>query len=253
MPDKAAVQQAETGEQTAIAEQGVGLDLQWHKVEISNTGFRTKETLTYEEWEAIGQYFIFIGQAMPWLLGDWLNAGEAAYGDKYTQALDASEYQLQTLLNYASICWRVPPERRVPDLSFAHHAEVAALGPDEQVKMLAKAVKEEWCSKDLRKAVSDQRVAAGKKALPAVKYAEFRGTWERHGLPFPSIPSDKCIVQVAKLIDELERNTLPENHVAVSKNLSTMLVKNCAEAGMDGCDTCKYHKECRELTEQHKE
>jgi hypothetical protein len=74
-----------------------------------------------------------IGRACQWWIGDWLNYGERAYGEKYAQGMAATGYELQTLTNMAWVAARVEISRRREILSWSHHAEVAALESDEQV------------------------------------------------------------------------------------------------------------------------
>ena len=65
-------------------------------------------------------------------IGDWLNYGEKAnYGDKYTQALEVTKYDYQTLRDAAWVSGRIQLSDRSDNLSWTHHRAVAALGTDE--------------------------------------------------------------------------------------------------------------------------
>jgi hypothetical protein len=87
-----------------------------------------------------------------WWLGDWLRYGEAEHGEKYSQALDATDYAYQTLNSARLVAERVEAKRRRKGLTWGHHREVAALEAKEQDKWLAKAEKEGWTVKELRNA-----------------------------------------------------------------------------------------------------
>lgn len=58
---------------------------------------------------------------------DLLRFGENKYGDKYTNAVDATECDYQTLSNAKPVAEKVEIYRRRENLSWSHHAEVAAL------------------------------------------------------------------------------------------------------------------------------
>jgi len=93
--------------------------------------------------------------------GDWLLYGEQKYGEKYSQAVDVSGYELSTLRNSRWVCGRVPPERRRENLCFGHHQLVASMDPDEQVRWLDAAVLEKWSVNDLRKAIGAEKQQEG--------------------------------------------------------------------------------------------
>ena len=91
-----------------------------------------------------------IHKATAFWIGDWINYGEAAYGEMYAQAVDDLGLDPQTLMNYASVCRRVAGGRRRSGISFSHHAEVASLDPEEQTHWLDQAEAERWSRSELR-------------------------------------------------------------------------------------------------------
>jgi len=88
--------------------------------------------------EAVSACRFMVANAEMWL-GDLLNYGEAAYGEKYSQAIDATGLSYSTLANVASVAKRVPISRRREDLTFGHHEAVAKLEPQQQVDWLEHA------------------------------------------------------------------------------------------------------------------
>lgn len=108
----------------------------------------------FDAWAAIGQTLGTLGRAVPWYIGDWLRQGEHIYGETYAQAMDATGYSYQTLLNLFNVAKRVAPEVRVPSLSHSHHAEVARFeDAATQRAWLAKAVEGGWTKHQLREAI----------------------------------------------------------------------------------------------------
>lgn len=141
--------------------------------EVSRVGLRLPEGLSYDDWARAGTLIQDIGKAVPWWLGDWLSYGEARYGEKYTRAVADTGYSAQTLMNVASVCRRVDASRRREGLSFAHHAEVAALPPDAQVAWLERAGRDRLSVSALRAAI---RTSRGREAPGAPKEGQAAGS-----------------------------------------------------------------------------
>ncbi|MCC2529906.1 hypothetical protein LKL24_21485, partial [Bacillus halotolerans] len=77
------------------------------------------------EWAPIG---IKLRQAKEWLqfaIGDWLNHGEAHYGETYVQAATDTGLPEETLMILKYVSSRVAPETRIKNLTWSHHREVA--------------------------------------------------------------------------------------------------------------------------------
>jgi hypothetical protein len=106
--------------------------------------------MSFEEWSAAGETLQRIGRSHAWWIGDWLAHGEAAYGDTYAQAIDATGLGEQTLMNLASVSRRVETASRRRELSWSHHEAVAALPPVEQAQWLDEAAADGLSVKRLR-------------------------------------------------------------------------------------------------------
>lgn len=96
-----------------------------------------------------------VKNASSFWIGDLVNFGERRYGERYAQAIDATGLRYGTIANYAYVCSRVAPSRRIPILSFAHHEAVAKLEPAEQSEWLQKAAGSGWSRDELRDAMRD--------------------------------------------------------------------------------------------------
>lgn len=125
------------------------------KVRFHSTHVDIMGELDYQEWEAVIVQLKSIQGAIQWWLGDLLNYGEARYGETYSQVLDATEYEYQTLANFKYVAGRIPPERRKKSLSFSHHVEVASLEPPLQEELLREAENLGLSTKELRKRVKE--------------------------------------------------------------------------------------------------
>ena len=76
-------------------------------------------------WERCGAFLRHVEGAVQWWIGDWLNYGEQAYGEKYSQAMDALGTPLPTLENYAYVAGNIQTSRRHENLSFSVHSSRA--------------------------------------------------------------------------------------------------------------------------------
>lgn len=123
---------------------------------ISETALNLPAGLSFAEWEQAGEKLGRIGRACQWWIGDWLNYGERAYGEKYAQAIEVTGYEEKTLRNLAWVASHVEMSRRRDILSWRHHAEVAALSPPDQEGNLEQAEAEGWSVAELRKQIKGE-------------------------------------------------------------------------------------------------
>lgn len=121
--------------------------------ELARTGLRPVDLHkppSRQNWEQLGEYLKWMDGAIQWLIGDWINYGEAHFSEKAAQAVDATGWQLDTVQQCARVAAQVPPSRRSPDLSWTHHREVADLEPKAQTAALKLALDEDLSSHALR-------------------------------------------------------------------------------------------------------
>ncbi|MGH2954666.1 MAG: LmbU family transcriptional regulator, partial [Thermoanaerobaculia bacterium] len=127
---------------------------------VTETALELPDDLSFEDWQRMGETLGRIGRACQWWIGDWLNFGERAYGEKYTQAIEATGYDYDTLNGFRWVAQEVESVRRRTNLSWSHHREVAALDPPDQEERLDRAEAEGWSVHELRKAVRTRSLAA---------------------------------------------------------------------------------------------
>jgi hypothetical protein len=130
------------------------------KFTITPTGLQFHQDLSFDEWDALGQKLAPIGKSIGFILGDWINYGETAYGDKYKEALETTGIPYQTLANYAYVARKVNFSCRQENLGFEHHAVVAKLKPDEQEHWLEMSKDHALSVRRLRKSINFGRLAS---------------------------------------------------------------------------------------------
>jgi hypothetical protein len=124
-------------------------------------GLRFKQgKLPFDTWSNIGGTLEAMERGIQWWIGDWMVYGEKYYGDDHVQAVDATGFQLETIMQHRWVCERVPFERRRLALSYSHHREVADLTPAQQTKWLDKAEAEDWSVDRLRRELGHEKKKA---------------------------------------------------------------------------------------------
>jgi hypothetical protein len=121
------------------------------------SGLRLKRDLPFDEWLSLGRRVLTISKASPWCIGDWIVYGQQAYGERYKIALETTQFDYQTLRNYVWVARCFELSRRRDDLSFQHHAEVAALPEPQQELWLDRAQRLRWSRNELRRRVAASR------------------------------------------------------------------------------------------------
>lgn len=102
------------------------------------------------EWSAVGRRFGEIGRCSQWWLGDWIHYGNTKFGERYSRAVKLTGYDVQSLMNMVYVASRFDISRRRENLSWSHHATLAALEPDRQEYWLARAIADKLSVADLR-------------------------------------------------------------------------------------------------------
>jgi len=124
---------------------------------LSATGLTVKGDPTFAEWQALGQTLETLERGVAWIVGDWVNIGEARYDQMASQVIDHENWRPETVRVYAWTAEKVPKENRRADLPFDHHQIVAALPPEEQRTWLARAAEGDdgvrWSSGRLKQEV----------------------------------------------------------------------------------------------------
>ncbi len=111
------------------------------------------DDMSFDAWQESLNGLWVAQAALPWLLGDCLNAGQAAFGEDYPQALPESSRAKESLRVYKWVAEKIPAVTRVTELSWSHHRAVAKLEPPEQARWLERAQTEGMSLKALKQAL----------------------------------------------------------------------------------------------------
>ena len=176
---------------------------------VEQTGIILPANLSFDEWTEIGSKLRGAREAVRWWIGDWLAFGEAAYGERYAQALDNAEFDYQTLRNFVWVARAIPHDQRRASLSWSHHAEAASLETEARNEVLQRAEVEQLSAKDVRAIVAETRPSKPRKphGLHIGKYL----LWDEGGSLYLSDKTGEvCPVNEEKLESALDAfwNTL---------------------------------------------
>lgn len=144
------------------------------------------QELDFADWAKFGRRLGTIGRGVGWWIGDWLNYGESKYGEHYKRAAQITGYGVQSLRNMAYVAAHVEISRRRENLSFSHHAEVAALPAGEQEDWLDRAAADELSVQSLREELRWERSETDPKRQAPAKTRETD--------PAPSAEADERVV-----------------------------------------------------------
>lgn len=133
-------------------------------VEFTARGAHFPAELDEEDWMRVGDYLAEVGQAFQWCVIDWLQYGEAKYGEKYKALAERTGLATGTLMNWLSAGKGFEPSRRRENLSFSHYVEVKKLEPAKADRLLQKAEAEGWTVRQTREAA--QRIEGRDRPKP---------------------------------------------------------------------------------------
>lgn len=138
------------------------------QVQYLETGLVFDNDINRGEWNDIGLMLKTASKGIQWWVGDWLNFGERKWGEMYTQALEATDYSDHSLRIAKYVSAKIELFRRRNNLSWGHHAEVAALSNQQQDYWLDYAEKNNLSVHDLRR-----EIKGGIKELPPIIEGDF--------------------------------------------------------------------------------
>src|SRR3954464_8211334 len=111
-------------------------DVAYSSFVLTGTGLVPIGTPSFEEWEEVGHFLKKATNACALWLGDWINYGEAKFGEKYQEAIRQIGLDYGTLRNAAYTARRVALSDRSDRLGYKHHELVAPLPRGQQKELL---------------------------------------------------------------------------------------------------------------------
>jgi hypothetical protein len=127
--------------------------------ELSPTGYKARDGMTFEEWKSDGHKLHVISEATQWAKGDWWAHGSHSYGDRAKIAAGGVfGIGFGALMNYGSVARAFETSRRREVVPFSFHQDLAKLvkaEPEKAESLLDRVESEKWTQKQLRQAVKE--------------------------------------------------------------------------------------------------
>lgn len=118
--------------------------------QLSLVAWIPDQRLDYRGWVREGRRIGSLARGSAWWLGDWLNYGTEKWGERYAKAAKVTGYDPKTLRNLRYVASRFDPSLRRDNLTWSHHALLAAMETDQQTFWLDRAGRENFSVEDLR-------------------------------------------------------------------------------------------------------
>lgn len=134
---------------------------------IVTCGLSIEGEPTFEQWKNFGVTLRNRQRDTIWSLGDWLNAGERLYGERYAQAMDDTGYAPEYLANVCWVCRTFEISRRREVLFFGHHQICAGLPANIADLLLTRTEQEHLTTRELRELVKSLKPRDDPKSDPA--------------------------------------------------------------------------------------
>ena len=131
---------------------------------LTRTSWLPGGELRLSDWVKHGRRLGVIGRGVGWWIGDWLRYGNMKFGERYVRASRITGYDVQTLMNMVYVATAYEPEQRRSNLSWSHHAELAALPTDERDRWLDLAESNRLSVRCLREELRRERRAVAGEA-----------------------------------------------------------------------------------------
>jgi hypothetical protein len=112
---------------------------------LTENGLLADDDVTQAQWSALGELFRQFSKTMRWWIGDWMNAADEQWGDKYTAAMALTGLKYGSLRNLAYVCGSVDLSWRHDKLTIQHGLLIAPLD-DEAKEYFAQQIAEQGWS-----------------------------------------------------------------------------------------------------------
>jgi len=128
---------------------------------FTRVGYTIPNDTPIDAWLDAGTMLRAIEGSVMWWIGDWLNFGERAYGEEYTQALDATGYEDGTVRDAKWVSATYDLSDRSDKLSWTHHRFAAGLSSKDRGEVLRQAEENNWSVRKTRLEVTRRQNVVG--------------------------------------------------------------------------------------------
>lgn len=132
-------------------------DIVYSSFKLHKNGLSAIGTPTFQEWEEVGRFIKKAEGSVHFWIGDWLNYGEQKWGEMYSQAMDATEYEYGTLRDDKWLSKSIQLSERSDNLGVGQARLIAPL-PEEEKKYWSEEIKKEPIPvRELKKKIKERK------------------------------------------------------------------------------------------------
>jgi hypothetical protein len=135
-------------------------DIVYSSFVLTSIGLMPLGTPSYAQWEAVGFFIKQTQNACALWLGDWINYGQARFGEKYYLAIVKTGLDYGTLRNAAYTARRIHLSDLSDKLGYKHHELVAPLPRFDQQELLREAERRNLSRREFQTRISEYRKAS---------------------------------------------------------------------------------------------
>jgi hypothetical protein len=117
---------------------------------LTTMAWTPPEELDQRTWVEAGRRLGALGRVSNWLIGDWVREGVARWGERYVAASRITGFDPHSLRNMAYVASRFDLSLRRDNLTWSHHALIAAHDREAQIYWLDFAAEHRLSVADLR-------------------------------------------------------------------------------------------------------
>lgn len=162
-------------------------ELELRDVELTETSLAIPDGWEFDKWQNYGKRLARVSKSCTWWVGDWWRYGERQHYGNLEAAAATVGVEYQALANAGWVAGKVEFSRRRENLSWSHHAEIAALDAEDQDELLDKAEQLNLSVQALRSAVKQHRLRDKRQRSAEL---EERGGGAMPEGPFPILLAD---------------------------------------------------------------
>jgi DNA modification methylase len=154
------------------------------------------EANSRQEWESQLINLGTIERHVQFFIGDKILEGEGkGYIQRgiYDRVAELTGIEKQTLKTYVYVCNAIKRFRRLNELPYSHHHEVAKLSPEQQEYFLREAVEQRWSVSALREAIKAKEIDEAQAERDAERKAKAPSIYNEDCTQFLTRYEDKSI------------------------------------------------------------
>jgi hypothetical protein len=185
------------------------------RFKFTPTGVVIPEDTTSEEWGKLKGVLFALDTTMQWAIGDAIAYGDSKLEMTYAVMAEGTQYEPDTLKDYAYVCRQVPPSIRIDALSFGHHQVIAPMAEKDQRRWL------KWAADGYYDDNNVHHVWSIKSLSEAIRKEKSRGS-QRKGKSAIQRSGETAVAKILRVAQNPPKRLTPKRVEELEKHISTL-------------------------------